>query len=88
MRSESPYTLDHNNINVNVNSISYLNDSLLRRKNQSEFKVVVGALSLIIPEPAEQKITVSEFVVHNQFDPVSLKHDIALVRVKFTITIC
>lgn len=65
------------------------NDALLRtRKNQSEFKVVVGALSLIIPDPAEQKITVSDFVVFNQFDPVSLKNDIALVRVQFTITLC
>ncbi|EFX81486.1 hypothetical protein DAPPUDRAFT_102473 [Daphnia pulex] len=49
-------------------------------ENQSEFKVVIGALSLIIPDPGEQIITVTDFVVFNQFDPVSMKHDIALVR--------
>jgi hypothetical protein len=74
---------------IDANSISYIEWRIITyRKNQSEFKVIIGALSLIIPDPAEQKITVSDFVVFNQFDPVSLKHDIALVRVQFTITLC
>jgi hypothetical protein len=67
------------------NCVSYWLLPLLRRKNQSEFKVVVGALSLIIPDPGEKIIPVIDFVVFNQFEPVSMKHDIALVRVQFTI---
>jgi hypothetical protein len=54
---------------------------LLHRKNQSEFKVVVGALSLITPDPEEQRIAVYKIVLFSQFNPVSLKHNIALIQV-------
>jgi hypothetical protein len=54
---------------------------LLHRKNQSEFKVVVGALSLITPDPEEQIIGVYQLIEFSQFDPVSLMHNIALIQV-------
>jgi hypothetical protein len=58
-----------------------LNDFLLHRKNPGELKVTIGTLSLVIPDPGEQLITVYKIVVFSQFDPVSLKHNIALIKV-------
>jgi hypothetical protein len=43
--------------------------------------VTIGALSLITPDPEEQIITIFNIIEYPQFDPVTLKHDIALVEV-------
>jgi hypothetical protein len=49
--------------------------------------VTIGTLSLIVPDPEEQIISVYNIVEFSQFDPVSLKHDIALIQV-FDIVNC
>ena len=46
--------------------------------------VTIGQLSLITLDPKEQLISVNNIIEFSQFDPVSLKHDIALIEV-FTI---
>ena len=43
--------------------------------------MAIGALSLVTPDPEEQIITILNIVEFPQFDPVTLKHDIALVEV-------
>ena len=56
-------------------------NDLLHSKPQAELKVTIGALSLITPDPEEQIITIFNIIEYPQFDPVTLKHDIALVEV-------
>jgi hypothetical protein len=46
-------------------------------------KVTIGALSLITPDPEEQIITILSIVEFDLYDPLSLKHDIALIQVQF-----
>jgi hypothetical protein len=49
--------------------------------------VAIGALSLVTPDPEEQIITILNIVEFPQFDPVTLKHDIALVEVQIEIIV-
>ncbi|EFX81487.1 hypothetical protein DAPPUDRAFT_224273 [Daphnia pulex] len=56
-------------------------------KNPGELKVTIGTLSLVIPDPGEQLIGVYKLIVFSQFDPVSLKHNIALIKLNRQIEI-
>ncbi|XP_057373941.1 complement factor D-like [Daphnia carinata] len=50
-------------------------------KPKEEFKVLVGALSFVTPDPGEQSIGVFDMVYFPQYDDVTQKHDVALIEV-------
>ncbi|XP_064121628.1 trypsin-1-like isoform X2 [Macrobrachium nipponense] len=50
--------------------------------DKESLQIVAGEYSLQSPEGTEQRIDVAEIVVHEEFDPLTLANDIALLRLK------
>ncbi|XP_066949425.1 trypsin-1-like [Macrobrachium rosenbergii] len=50
--------------------------------DKESLQIVAGEYSLKSPDGSEQRIGVAEIVVHEEFDPLTLANDIALLKLK------